>query len=149
MTSAASPSKPSRQQHPHTSQPQSSSQAPVTPASPPARRADLKSWWKKFQVQSTKHHETRGKPASPVFIFIVLLGHITPSYASCLDPLLPHLRTLPLHSPSSPSSRPQCRRVLNATYTRCMRACAEAELDPRLTHDHQRRKRICTPPTPL
>ncbi|KAI1196160.1 hypothetical protein F5X97DRAFT_221218 [Nemania serpens] len=67
MTSAASPSKPSRQQHPHTSQPQSSSQAPVTPASPPARRADLKSWWKKFQVQSTKHHETRETRPQGIF----------------------------------------------------------------------------------
>lgn len=82
MTSAASPSKPSRQQQPQTNQPQPPSQAPVTPASPPARRADLKSWWKKFQVQSTKHHETRGKPASPVLLFIVLLDHITPSSAS-------------------------------------------------------------------
>ncbi|KAI8628643.1 RhoGAP-domain-containing protein [Xylariaceae sp. FL1651] len=38
--------------------PQPSSQTPVTPASPPTKRGDLKSWWKKFQVQSSRHHET-------------------------------------------------------------------------------------------
>ncbi|KAI1425996.1 RhoGAP-domain-containing protein [Xylaria sp. FL1777] len=45
-------------------QPQPSSQAPVTPASPPSKRADLKSWWKKFQVQPTRHQESRGKRPS-------------------------------------------------------------------------------------
>ncbi|KAI3337111.1 RhoGAP-domain-containing protein [Xylariaceae sp. AK1471] len=43
------------------SPPQPSSQIPATPASPPSKRADLKSWWKKFQVQPSRHHETRGK----------------------------------------------------------------------------------------
>ncbi|KAI0199657.1 hypothetical protein F4808DRAFT_461540 [Astrocystis sublimbata] len=38
-------------------------QTPQMPASPPSKRADLKSWWKKFQVQPTRHHETRDTQA--------------------------------------------------------------------------------------
>ncbi|GAP89232.1 hypothetical protein SAMD00023353_1200470 [Rosellinia necatrix] len=72
MTSAVAPSKPSSQQ-PQMSQPPPSSQAPVTPASPPSKRADLKSWWKKFQVQPSRHQETR--EPKPQGIFGVPLRH--------------------------------------------------------------------------
>ncbi|KAI1131535.1 hypothetical protein F5Y10DRAFT_59901 [Nemania abortiva] len=72
MTSAATPSKPPNQQL-QVNQPPSPSQAPVAPASPPSKRADLKSWWKKFQVQPTKHHETR--ETRPQGIFGVPLRH--------------------------------------------------------------------------
>ncbi|KAJ8109005.1 hypothetical protein ONZ43_g6257 [Nemania bipapillata] len=71
MTSAVTPSKPPNQLP--MNQPQPSSQAPATPASPPSKRADLKSWWKKFQVQPTKHHETR--ETRPQGIFGVPLRH--------------------------------------------------------------------------
>ncbi|KAI0802512.1 hypothetical protein GGR55DRAFT_422211 [Xylaria sp. FL0064] len=68
MTSAVTPSKPppNHQQH-HMNQPQPSSQAPVTPASPPSKRADLKSWWKKFQVQATRHQEARETRPQGIF----------------------------------------------------------------------------------
>ncbi|KAI1743695.1 hypothetical protein F4680DRAFT_354079 [Xylaria scruposa] len=58
MTSAVTPTK-QHQMSQAPSQPQPPPQSPVTPASPPSKRADLKSWWKKFQVQPTRHHETR------------------------------------------------------------------------------------------
>ncbi|TRX94784.1 hypothetical protein FHL15_004245 [Xylaria flabelliformis] len=58
MTSAVTPSK-QHQMSQAPSQPQPPPQSPVTPASPPSKRADLKSWWKKFQVQPARHHETR------------------------------------------------------------------------------------------
>ncbi|KAI0532900.1 RhoGAP-domain-containing protein [Xylaria digitata] len=48
-------------------QPQPPLQAPVTPASPPSKRADLKSWWKKFQVQPTRHHEPRETRSQGIF----------------------------------------------------------------------------------
>ncbi|KAI1116074.1 hypothetical protein F5Y14DRAFT_85280 [Nemania sp. NC0429] len=72
MTSAASPSKPSRQQQPQMNEAQSSSQASSSQASgsaasPPPRRADLKSWWKKFQVQTNRHHETRETRPQGIF----------------------------------------------------------------------------------
>ena len=83
MTSAVTPSKPPPNQQLQMSQPQPSFQASATPASPPSRRADLKSWWKKFQVQPTRHQEARGKP-SPSYlarsldlIFIVIIHHPT------------------------------------------------------------------------
>ncbi|KAI1751409.1 hypothetical protein F4782DRAFT_182636 [Xylaria castorea] len=64
MTSAVTPSK-HLQMSQAPSQPHPPPQSPVTPASPPSKRADLKSWWKKFQVQPTRHHETRAHaPAS-------------------------------------------------------------------------------------
>ncbi|KAI1359536.1 hypothetical protein F5Y08DRAFT_76940 [Xylaria arbuscula] len=66
MTSAVTPSKPPSQQL-QMNQPQPSSQAPVTPASPPSRRADLKSWWKKFQVQPTRHQEARETRPQGIF----------------------------------------------------------------------------------
>ncbi|KAI1306342.1 hypothetical protein F5Y03DRAFT_139613 [Xylaria venustula] len=66
MTSAVTPSKPPNQQL-QMNQPQPSSQAPVTPASPPSKRADLKSWWKKFQVQPTRHHEARETRPQGIF----------------------------------------------------------------------------------
>ncbi|KAI0526496.1 hypothetical protein F5B22DRAFT_586107 [Xylaria bambusicola] len=66
MTSAVTPSKPPNQQL-QMSQPQPSSQAPVTPASPPSKRADLKSWWKKFQVQPTRHQEARETRPQGIF----------------------------------------------------------------------------------
>ncbi|KAI0424979.1 hypothetical protein F5Y09DRAFT_347166 [Xylaria sp. FL1042] len=66
MTSAVTPSKPPNQQQQMT-QPQPSSQASVTPASPPSKRADLKSWWKKFQVQPTRHQEARGTRPQGIF----------------------------------------------------------------------------------
>ncbi|KAI0448011.1 hypothetical protein F4803DRAFT_2663 [Xylaria telfairii] len=62
MTSPITPSKQLQMsQAPPQSQPQPQPppQVPVTPASPPSKRNDLKSWWKKFQVQPTRHHETR------------------------------------------------------------------------------------------
>ncbi|KAI0168492.1 RhoGAP domain-containing protein [Pestalotiopsis sp. NC0098] len=53
MTSAAAPSKPAPTSPPqHLSQPSS-----AVPQSPPSKR-DLKSWWKRFQVQS-KHQEAQ------------------------------------------------------------------------------------------
>ncbi|KAI1276508.1 hypothetical protein F5Y07DRAFT_130035 [Xylaria sp. FL0933] len=68
MTSAVTPSKPPpNQQQQHMNQPQPSSQAPVTPASPPSKRADLKSWWKKFQVQATRHQEARETRPQGIF----------------------------------------------------------------------------------
>jgi hypothetical protein len=60
MTSPVTPSRPPNQRH-HMSPPQPSSPAPITPASPPSKRGDLKSWWKKFQVQSSRHQEPPGK----------------------------------------------------------------------------------------
>ncbi|KAI1180391.1 hypothetical protein F4777DRAFT_313964 [Nemania sp. FL0916] len=74
MTSAVTSSKPPGQhQQLQTAQQQAPSQGPVTPASPPSRRSDLKSWWKKFQVQPTKHHDTR--ETRPQGIFGVPLRH--------------------------------------------------------------------------
>ncbi|KAI8947445.1 hypothetical protein F4801DRAFT_510730 [Xylaria longipes] len=58
MTSAVTPSK-QLQMSQAPPQPHPPAQTPVTPASPPSKRTDLKSWWKKFQVQPTRHHETR------------------------------------------------------------------------------------------
>ncbi|RWA12104.1 hypothetical protein EKO27_g2994 [Xylaria grammica] len=66
MTSTVTPSKPPNQQL-QMSQPQPSSQAPVTPASPPSKRADLKSWWKKFQVQPARHQEARETRPQGIF----------------------------------------------------------------------------------
>ncbi|TGJ85307.1 hypothetical protein E0Z10_g3457 [Xylaria hypoxylon] len=66
MTSAVTPSKPSHQ-YLQMSQPQPPSQAPVTPASPPSKRADLKSWWKKFQVQPARHQEPRETRTQGIF----------------------------------------------------------------------------------
>ncbi|KAI0166084.1 RhoGAP-domain-containing protein [Xylariaceae sp. FL1272] len=65
MTSAGTPSKPPP--HHPVSPPQpvalpASSTQPVTPASPPSRRADLKSWWKKFQVQGRHHDVPETRP---------------------------------------------------------------------------------------
>ncbi|KAK9779044.1 putative Rho-GAP domain-containing protein [Seiridium cardinale] len=55
MTSAATPSKPTP-----TSPPQQHAQpSPSAPQSPPSKR-DLKSWWKRFQVQS-KHQESQAR----------------------------------------------------------------------------------------
>ncbi|KAI1813881.1 RhoGAP-domain-containing protein [Poronia punctata] len=39
------------------SPPQLSSRFPTTPVSPPSKRADLKSWWRKFQVQPSRNQE--------------------------------------------------------------------------------------------
>ncbi len=87
MTSAITPSKPHGQLQ--TNQPQPSSQAPITPASPPSKRADLKSWWKKFQVQPTRHQEARGKRSSSYLAWssdlsaIILLNYIMWLSKSC------------------------------------------------------------------
>ncbi|KAF2970569.1 hypothetical protein GQX73_g2986 [Xylaria multiplex] len=66
MTSTVTPSKPPNQQL-QMSQPQPPLQTPVTPASPPSKRADLKSWWKKFQVQPTRHQEPRETRSQGIF----------------------------------------------------------------------------------
>ncbi|KAI1432342.1 hypothetical protein GGR50DRAFT_614787 [Xylaria sp. CBS 124048] len=58
MTSAVTPSRPSNQRTEMSSSPPPPP-PPVAPLSPPSKRADLKSWWKKFQVQPGRHHETR------------------------------------------------------------------------------------------
>ncbi|KAI2637313.1 hypothetical protein GGS21DRAFT_471592 [Xylaria nigripes] len=58
MTSAVTPSKHLNRQ-PEMASSQPTSQSSVAPMSPPSKRSDLKSWWKKFQVQTNKHHETR------------------------------------------------------------------------------------------
>ncbi|KAK5629611.1 hypothetical protein RRF57_005326 [Xylaria bambusicola] len=100
MTSAVTPSKPPNRQL-QMSQPQPSSQTPVTPASPPSKRADLKSWWKKFQVQPTRQQEVRGKRPSR-FVrtssVITLLGCVMRLSKTVPNPLLPT---------SSPKTRPQ------------------------------------------
>ncbi|KAI1823058.1 hypothetical protein F4861DRAFT_531841 [Xylaria intraflava] len=58
MTSAVTPSRlPNQQFEMGSSQPQP--QPPTAPMSPPSKRADLKSWWKKFQVQPNRHQEPR------------------------------------------------------------------------------------------
>ncbi|KAJ2977041.1 hypothetical protein NUW58_g7929 [Xylaria curta] len=67
MTSAVTPSKPPSHQLQMTQPPQPPHQNPVTPASPPSKRADLKSWWKKFQVQPARHHETRDTRPQGIF----------------------------------------------------------------------------------
>ncbi|KAI0408702.1 hypothetical protein F4802DRAFT_361147 [Xylaria palmicola] len=69
MTSAVTPSKLASQQL-QMSEPQSQPpphHAPITPASPPSMRAELKSWWRKFQVQPTRHHETRDTRPQGIF----------------------------------------------------------------------------------
>jgi hypothetical protein len=65
MTSAAAPSK---QQPAPTEPPQHLAAQPssAVPQSPPTKR-DLKSWWKRFQVQS-KHQETQGKIHLPFLV---------------------------------------------------------------------------------
>ncbi|CAJ2506223.1 Uu.00g003530.m01.CDS01 [Anthostomella pinea] len=73
MTSAVTPSKPAPH-HQQMSPPQQQSH-PSTPTSPPSKR-DLKSWWKRFQVQS-RHHETTPDPRPQGIFGVPLRQSIT------------------------------------------------------------------------
>ncbi|KAH8673987.1 hypothetical protein BX600DRAFT_221992 [Xylariales sp. PMI_506] len=107
MTSATTPSKPSHHHH-HPSSPPQNLPAPSmssNPASPPSKR-DLKSWWKRFQVQS-KHQETQGKARGRFFgtFNFILLGSMGPALLrlawryfagspQSISSLFPHLRPI-------------------------------------------------------
>ncbi|KAI1854627.1 hypothetical protein JX266_000745 [Neoarthrinium moseri] len=65
MTSAATPSKPPPH-HPASPPQQQQHASPSNAQSPPSKR-DLKSWWKRFQVQSSKHQEAQESRPQGIF----------------------------------------------------------------------------------
>lgn len=60
MTSTTTPSRPLPQNHNASPPPPQQSASPAANAASPPSRRDLKSWWKRFQLQS-RHQENQGK----------------------------------------------------------------------------------------